>query len=394
MSVEFGAVTSVIKAADVRMGPTVMIGAGNPILQQAEAVASAAWSKSEVPKAFHSALADVNLDPGLEPSVPNPAQQFFENNVRLLSIMTRFSPQPQLNAADAIVKPSGSPLPELKPIIEPLIVPKVEPRVAPASWMEYVPAPAIQPQTEARVATQSSQVVTVPTTQEQAVEEVVKEVELNEPERIEKHTEEERVDKAKFLHVIDRDGVIRRIVHIVGVFVGVFQVKKNFPEKGQPIKVKGSEAAPYLLPANKRDIRGGEINSKDPEEKLPDKTWDATVENLKQLEFTSEEQIRREVPKTVEDNHPVILATKGEVASEKNILRSHQHIRGRSHAHLEFEKRKQLKRKQVVRVSRSHQSIQVAVEEERKEVVTEGTIQDHPELATALGVGKSLGLTD
>lgn len=124
------AVTPVIKAADVVMGPSVMVGGGIPILQQAEAVASAAWSKSEVPKAFQSALADVNLDPGIQPSVPKadiveqanqvaevawertnpapyhtglgPAQQFFENNMNIVSIISRFNSQPELNAADAI----------------------------------------------------------------------------------------------------------------------------------------------------------------------------------------------------------------------------------------------------------------------------------------------------
>ena len=68
MSVEH-MVTSVLKAPNVHIGPPVIIGTGSPVISQAEAVASAAWSKSEVPGVFRSALSDVNLDPAPQDSL-------------------------------------------------------------------------------------------------------------------------------------------------------------------------------------------------------------------------------------------------------------------------------------------------------------------------------------
>lgn len=140
-------ITPVIKAADVRIRSPVTVGAANPILQQAEAVASAAWNRFEVPKAFHSALTDVNLDPGIEPAVSDPAQQFFENNVRILSIMPIFSPKPELVEPQQPTFTPPYPV-QPRPLTETLIV--SEPSWQPAIKTEgvvarYVPLPQQAP---------------------------------------------------------------------------------------------------------------------------------------------------------------------------------------------------------------------------------------------------------
>lgn len=89
-SIEFGR-TAIIKGPVADIGPAITVGGSVPILEQARSVASAAWERTKPAEA-------------VTPADPHPAQLFFENNVRLLSIITGFSPRPQLNAADAVLE--------------------------------------------------------------------------------------------------------------------------------------------------------------------------------------------------------------------------------------------------------------------------------------------------
>lgn len=151
----------VIKAADVVMGPPVMVGAASPILQQAEAIASAAWSRSEVPKAFHTA-----------PAVPDPAIQFFENNMKIVSIISRFTPprsnpQPELNATDAISEAEAIFRQARRPVIVPLPKPEVNTILGPT------PATKTDPATETGLSSRTAHVIHAPVTKEQEVKEVI-----------------------------------------------------------------------------------------------------------------------------------------------------------------------------------------------------------------------------
>ena len=130
------------------------------------------------------------------------------------------------------------------------------------------------------------------------------------------------------LHIVDKKGVIRRIAHAASVILGILQVRKGLDGKVKEVKVVGSEAVLGLLPSNSREIRGEEVNKKDPDEKLPDATWDETKKSLMQNEYTSENQIKQVVANAVERNHPVALSTRGEVASDANIAATHKYVKG------------------------------------------------------------------
>lgn len=184
-----------------------------------------------------------------------------------------------------------------------------------------------QPQTETEVQAQSSQTVTAPNVQKQIVGEIeITGIEIKQ-------------EQATALHVIDKKAAANRIIRILA------RALQIVAKSGVSQKIKGADLAVGLPTSNKQEIRGGEINSKDPNEKIPDNTWDATLEQLRGLVFDSIRQIRAKVPKVVFDNHPVIVAKEGDVASSKNIARSHY-----------------------------------------QQVVAEGVIQDYPELSEALKV--------
>lgn len=126
MSIEFGSVTSVIKTADVVMGPPVMVGAGSPILQQAEAIASAAWTKADPVASGPAPL-----------ELASPAA-FFESNINIISIISGFNPQPELNTADVVSEAETILTQAAKPSIGsvelphlPLIQPEVQQLITP-----------------------------------------------------------------------------------------------------------------------------------------------------------------------------------------------------------------------------------------------------------------------
>lgn len=210
-------------------------------------------------------------------------------------------------------------------VFEPVIFPKPESSVASLEpSVQTNSALVTKVETKPEVGSKiSTQVANESVIREQAAEEV----------------KEEKAERVKAKHVIDKKAAATRIAKILARALQVIA------KLGVSQKIKGVDLTVGLPTSNKQEIRGGEINSKDPDEKLPDKTWDVTVEQLRGLVFDSVGQVKDQVPKVVFDNHPVIVAKDGEVASGKNIARSHY-----------------------------------------QQEVTEGVIQDYPELAEALGV--------
>lgn len=296
---------------------------------------------------------------------------------------------------------SGLFVPEVpKPeIIEvaPVILPQAEPKIASAPWIEYIIAPTTQVavgpavgifpasitqtenKTEAGPITQLSQTITISVPQEQAVQ-------VTEETVAEDEQEEEKVQQVKAVHVIDRKAAACRITKILARALLVIAGLTS------PQKIKGADLIIGLPTSNKQEIRGGEINIKDPEERLADKTWDATKEKLQELEFDSLQQIETQVPEVVLNNHPVILATEdtgGERASTKNVVKSHDNKA--PHPHLVCEIRRKLIKEQRSRISKSSQQPTQILVEEKQVTEEEKPIQVHPELAEALKAGKIWG---
>ncbi len=280
-------------------------------------------------------------------------------------------------------------LPKLEAVRNRISLLKVDQNTAVTS-VAVAPALEVAPKlenvlaTKSQVSSKTNQVEQAPVAEEQLREQI--EVEEQVPtENLENNVQEhEEVSKTIALHVIDRAVVVKRIKHIVGVGAVVFGKAKAILEtKGQQVKVKGSEVTKFLLPSNKGEIRGGEINTKDPEEKLPDKTWDATLQRIEELEFTSEDELSQQVPTIVEINHPVEVATRGQIASPRNVIISHDHSNGGNHGVIEFEKRKKLKIEQVVK-NGQQQALVILSEAQEKGNQTERNIHDHFPLAQAL----------
>lgn len=253
---------------------------------------------------------------------------------------------------------------------EPVIFPQAEPKIAPVPTTQVV----VRPQTMAVALAEEQEVNVAEETVVGNEQEEIKEIKLR---------EEETVEQVKALHVIDRKAAARRITKILARALLVIAGLTS------PQKIKGADLTIGLPSSNKQEIRGGEINRKDPEEKLPDKTWDATIEQLDGLEFDSIEQIKTQVPSIVLDNHPVAVATKGEVASDKNVVKSHDNKAPQPHLICEI--RRKLKKEQRSKISKSSQQPAQILVEEKQVTEEEKPIQAHPELAEALKAGKIWG---
>ena len=219
----------------------------------------------------------------------------------------------QRNVIEAVSLVDYGLIPDFQPQVRPNTVIFSEPTVQTST------AFATKVEVESKVETKSkvessllNQVANKAATQEQTIKEEVVEV-LDQTESIAGEKIEEEIEKAQILHIVDKKGVIRRIVHAASVILGILQVRKGLDGKVKEVKVAGSEAVLGLLPSNSREIRGEEVNKKDPDEKLPDATWDETKKSLIQNEYTSENQIKQVVANVVERNHPVALSTRGEV---------------------------------------------------------------------------------
>lgn len=289
----------------------------------------------------------INLNSQAESILDQAARpQVFDTSIAAMVSMYGQPEAFSLFQPDAIKPETLDVLPVTKPdvavqrnVIGPGIFPNTEPKVA--SLVDYGLMPDFQPaakidseiytqvatqlQTETRVQAQSSQTVTAPNVWEQVVGEVeITGIGIKQ-------------EQATALHVIDKKAAANRIIRILA------RALQIVAKSGVSQKIKGADLAVGLPTSDKQEIRGGEINSKDPNEKIPDNTWNATLEQLRGLVFDSIEQIRAKVPKVVFDNHPVIVAKEGDVASSKNIARSHY-----------------------------------------QQAVAEGVIQDYPELAEAL----------
>lgn len=361
------------------------LNAANAVFEAESILSQAAKPdiNSGAPDVFRTALIDVDLNPVSKPVIELARLHFLiEPNLETSAVQPDIIRQPAYWYAD-------------NPQVAPLAIPSQREYTAPIIY----PLPGLEPDTklvdnlavqlepDQRVNTKkslkriSTLVSPLPSQNEQ-----IQEQETEGFQEIVKVDKQEIVDKTNVLHVIDVRGVSRRISHIVDVFIKVLKAKQNLNEKDKQVKIKGSEATSQLLPSNKQLIRGGEINRKDPEENLPDKTWEETIKNLTNLEFTSEEQIEKEVPKIVLENHPVDVSEQGEEADQKNIALSHQYINSRTDAQLQFERRIQLKKQQIIKQSIASQHSQSVIFEEEKREIVEGTINDHPQLAEVLGV--------
>lgn len=345
---------------------------GGSILGEAEQIVSAAWEKPFFPLELVLAQAQISVLLAQAGSIdirPNP-----RNNLVITEPSTIGEPS---KAASSVFITGLSTQAFIQPAIEPIYpqpIRQPEPMIIPAPLRRRLvladyptPTVPIQAQMVAEKPALQEQVLT-----EVAEEEVAMEVDKAEDTKVDVQ-EEEKVDKGRILHIVDKKGIFRRVRHIISQ---ALKVARDLKGKGEPVKIRGADLLKHLLPSNRSEIRGGEINSKDPQERVPDKTWDATLEMIAPLEFTSESQLKSEVKQVVEDNHPVILATSGEIASEKSVTTSHQHINGKPHALLEFERRKRLIKQRVVRIVRIPQQPNQVLFEEGKEQVKEGTIQD------------------
>lgn len=285
-------------------------------------------------------------------------------------------------------------LPKLQAVTEIITAPQTQPDflrpLIPASALELdntlVAQVSTQPQTESKVSYKTVQAEPTSVPQEQAVQQVETGERVTTETREKDIQEHEEVGRVKVLHVIDKKQVIKREKHIVEVGLLLLgKAKIVLREKVKQVKIKGIDMIGHLLPSNKAEIRGGEINSKDPEEKLPDKTWDSTIEKIGELAFTSEDELKQKVPTIVESNHPVTIATNGEAASQENIVKSHKATGGSNHGVLEFEKRKKLKKEQII-VVKNGQPVQIIPIHEEIVEKNEGIL--HPEVAAALLVPK------
>ncbi len=429
--------TPVIKAANVTVGEAITIGSigemtmspfGNPF-----GIGIRPWSipnfepspKVEVPQAFQSALADVTLDPFPELTTPRfdilsqanqiaeaawektdpapyqtvlgPAQLFYENNVRLLSIMPIFNPQSapyqtvlglELNAADAVseaesilaaaAKPKVGSVeappvfrealldvnldPQLPPVLfqaekvaekawnksdhvvaEPVVLPAVEPKLAPAQ-KESTSTPKSGSLLQAYPIRETKEHV-------EQVEEQMEVKSSQEPDQ------EEEVIKDQRRYVEDGEAAAQRRFEIRQAIAKAKTVAAHLSLK----KIPGTLVA-LFLPAEHEGNRSQVVKQKG-----PDGSYQETVEAISLTgEFESEFQARERFDAIVAEKKPVRKAQVGKMVTLRELIRVFKY-------HL-------IKPVAVYQVWLKRIIRKGAVVEEETKVQTGSSIEDYPEL--------------
>ena len=360
--------TAVIKAANIEVGPPRMVPVSPLIsvapavplvLEQAQQVASAAWERT------------------------NPAQLFYENNVRLLSIMPIFSPQPapyqtvlgpapyqtvlgpELNAANAVSEAESILAAAARPKLGTVEVPPVLFQTGifpkPEIQTEGVVVSQIRPQPQIESNT-TIQYVTVPTVQEQIVEEKIQgPVEIVKEDEEIQNEEAERVNELKIQRVVDEAAAKQRVSEIIEAAI-------------KARSLDGKDIVQFL-PGQHMKNRSGELNIVDPQGRLIDGSLLATFKKIVTSFFTSFIDLVKRVPKIVRENVPVTQGG-GKAVADQDVWKVYEPNKRKAPPALQVIRRVVKVLKQVKLVKIGQQPIQVVPYDEQVSETNEGTIAD------------------
>lgn len=362
MSVEFGRVTSVIKASDVRMGPTRIVQAPPihfvsltpSILRQAETVASAAWERT-----------------GLN------ATDAIAEAESILSV-ARINSLPALNAADAVLEAQSilaqartTPLTKEGAVAEAeywLGISHQQPEVLPNE-----PFPVLKPaiKTVRKIVSPSAYFASSAVATDQQVEQKDKEaVEVRPLITEQGETSEDQLVKPKQVkefrvsHTVDSKAVAERVDRIKKA---AEKAQAEAESEGIYDQIEGWRIVKHIPSPQDKSLRGGELNEVDPKGDLPDGTWEANLANVAATSFTSVAAVVAQAPKIVAEDNPFIRG-KGQGVTNENIATAYKHDPSKIHP--------------AERVITRVISMQKRIEE--PDIEEEGKIQEYPDLAEAL----------